>query len=172
MATEKRIISIKMMIISYLTKTYGMVSLEIVRLIFLLQKCRGGFTDFQVSRGGPCHWMICEGSRWTPCARSLCRMMSLRRPRWSPPCSPSSRDCWGRWWCWSGTPSACSSRPSCQGWCCTSHPGSGTQSGANRQPVERLEHVSSANQRAASDLWPMRGQHYSATLLTRQQPDM
>ena len=34
-----------MMIISYLTKTYGMVSLEIVRLIFLLQKCHGGFSD-------------------------------------------------------------------------------------------------------------------------------
>ena len=33
-----------MTIISYLTKTYGMVSLKIVRLIFLLQKCCVGFT--------------------------------------------------------------------------------------------------------------------------------
>ena len=36
-----------MMIISYLTKTYGMVSLEIVRLIFLLQNVAA---DSQISR--------------------------------------------------------------------------------------------------------------------------
>ena len=146
-----------------------------VKKIFVLFSWYKNFTEeftdsliLQV-RGGPCHWMICAGSRWTPCVRSLCRMMSQRRPRWWPPCSPSSRGCWGRWWCWSGTPSACSSRPSCRGWCCISLPRSETQSGEARPPIERLERVLSANERAASDLWPMRGQHHSNVSLYTDQ---
>ena len=95
------------------------------------------YLELRGSTDDPCHWRTCAGSRWTPCEKRYRRKI-LRKLHWWPLCIPSSPDCWGWWWCWWGTPSSCSSHPSCPALWSISPPGSWTLWAGVRPPNSSL----------------------------------